>query len=249
MNVKLRVELPPHELGHASMPPPETSVSILASALQRIQASPFPARVDAGLHDTLRYLGPEMPSLALRLAMSNLWLTGSLVENQLAAKPSSNAILRTTIAPTMIEGGIETNVLPQQASAILNLRLLPGDSISDALEYLRQTIDEPRVIVSKLPFSKEASPRSSIHSNAFYQLHRTVREISPDAVVAPFVLVGGTDSTHYQDICENIYRFIPARVAERDTQRFHGIDERIALQDYVDIVRFFYRCIPNLAGS
>ena len=248
LNVQLSVEVSPTEAGHASMPPPQTAVSILASAIHRVQASPFPARIDGGLRDTLRFLGPEMPSFGRRLAMANLWLTGPMVKSQLAGKPSSNALLRTTVAPTLINGGNQVNVLPQHASASLNLRLLPGDTIEGAMAYIRQNIHDTRVNVSALPFGKEASPMSSIESDAFRQLHRTIREVYPEVAVAPFVLVGSTDSVHYGDLCENIYRFIPTQLAERDTQRFHGIDERIALQDYTDIVRFFHQFILNQAG-
>jgi len=248
LNVQLSVEVSSTETGHASMPPPQTAISILASAIDRGQASPFPARIDGGLGDTLRFLGPEMPSFGRRLAMANLWLTEPFVKRQLARTPSSNALLRTTVAPTLIEGGIQVNVLPQRATATLNLRLLPGDSIEGALEHIRQNIDDARVDVSAQPFGKEASPMASIDSTPFAQLHRTICEVYPDVAVAPFVLVGSTDSVHYSDLCENIYRFIPARIAERDTQRFHGIDERIALQDYTDIVRFFHQLILNQAG-
>jgi len=249
LNVQLSVDVSPTEAGHASMPPAQTAVSILASAIHRVQASPFPARIDGGLRDTLRFLGPEMPSFGRRLAMANLWLTGPFVKSKLADKPSSNALLRTTVAPTLIEGGIQVNVLPQHATASLNLRLLPGDTIEGAMEYIRQNIHDRRVNVSALPFGNEASPMSSIESDAFRQLHRTIREVYPDVAVAPFVLVGSTDSVHYRALCENIYRFIPARVAERDTQRFHGVDERIALKDYTDIVRFFHQFILNQAGQ
>ncbi len=248
LNVQLSVEVSPTETGHASMPPPQTAISILASAIHRVQASPFPARIDGGLRDTLRFLGPEMPRFDQRLALANLWLTRPFVQSQLDDSPSSNALLRTTVAPTLIEGGIQVNVLPQSATATLNLRLLPGDSIEGAVEYLRQNIDDVRVNVVALPFGKEASTMSRIQSAPFVQLHRTIREVYPDVAVAPFVLVGSTDSVHYSDFCENIYRFIPARIAERDTQRFHGIDERIALKDYTDIVSFFHQLILNEAG-
>ncbi len=248
LNIELSVEVSPTEAGHASMPPPQTAISILASAIDRVQASPFPARIDGGLRDTLRFLGPEMPSFGRRIAMANLWLTEPLITSQLAGKPSSNALLGTTVATTLIEGGVQVNVLPQHASASLNLRLIPGDSIEAATEHIRKSIDDPRVLVSALPFGKAASPMSSIESKSFDQLHRTIREVYPDVVVAPFVLVGSTDTVHYSDFGADTYRFIPARIAERDTQRFHGIDERIALQDYTDIVSFYYQLIVNLTA-
>jgi carboxypeptidase PM20D1 len=198
LNVQLSVEVSPTEVGHASMPPPQTAISILASAIHRVQASPFPARIDGGLQDTLRFLGPEMPSFARRLAMANLWLSGPFVNSQLAGKPSSNALLRTTVAPTLIDGGIQVNVLPQHATASLNPRLLPGNSIEGALDYIRDNIDDARVDVTALPFGKAASPMSSIQSPAFGQPHRTIREVYPDVVVAPFVLVGSTNASHYK---------------------------------------------------
>lgn len=249
LNVQLSSEVAPSEIGHASMPPPQTAISILASAIDRLQAAPLPARIDGGLRDTLRYLGPEMPSFTRRLAMANLWLSGPLVKRQLASKPSSNALLRTTVAPTLIRGGIKENVLPFQAYATLNLRLLPGDTADAAIEHIRHHIDDKRITVSALPFGKEASPMSSTQSTAFLQLQRTITEVYPDVVVAPFVLVGSTDSVHYRDLCENIYRFIPARVAESDTPRFHGVDERITLKDYEVMVGFFHQLILNQAGA
>jgi carboxypeptidase PM20D1 len=246
LNVQLSVEVSPTEIGHASMPPPQTAISILATAIDRVQASPFPARIDGGLRDTLRFLAPEMPSFVQRFAMANLWLTEPLVTSQLARKPSSNALLRSTVAPTLMEGGVQVNVLPHRATATLNLRLIPGDSIEGAIQHIRQSIDDTRVDVDALPMGKEASPMSSIESTAFERLHRTIREVYPDVAVAPFVLVGSTDSVHYSDLAEDTYRFIPARIAERDTQRFHGIDERIALEDYARIVQFFHQLILNL---
>ncbi len=249
VNIQLSVELSPTELGHASMPPSQTAISLLATAIHRVHATPFPARIDSGLGDTLRFLGPEMPSFVQRLAMANLWLAEPLVTRQLAAKPRSNALLRTTIASTLIEGGVQHNVLPQRATATLNLRLIPGESIEEAAQHIRQSIDDSRVVVSAHPMGKEASAISSVESTAFQQLHRTIREVYPDVAVAPFVLVGSTDSGHYSDLAADTYRFIPARLAERDTQRFHGIDERISMQDYLDIVRFFHQLILNHAGA
>jgi carboxypeptidase PM20D1 len=151
--------------------------------------------------------------------------------------------------PTLIKGGAQVNVLPQRAHATLNLRLIPGDSIEQAVEHIQTDVSTMiRVSVTALPFGKAASPMSSIESIAFDQLHRTIREIFPDVVVAPFVLVGSTDSAHYSGLCQDIYRFIPTQLTERDTQRFHGIDERISLQNYTDIVRFYHQLVLNYAG-
>lgn len=232
------------KVGHSSMPPRETAVSILSTAIHHVQESPFPSRVDAGLKDTLMFLGPEMP-FGTKLAVSNLWLFGPLVERQLSAKPSGDALLRTTIAPTMIQGGVSATVLPTQATAKLNLRLLPGDTVESAVNHLRDSIDDPRVSLSPLDVPREASPVSPIDTDPFRTLQTTIHQVFPDVVVAPFVLVGGTDTVHYTDLCEHIYRFIPARLSDRDTKRFHGVDERIAIENYFEILQFFHQFIKN----
>lgn len=245
LEVDVTVQIDAEQVGHASMPPRDTAVSILATAIDRLQASPLPARIDGGLRDTIRYLGPEMPSPASRIAMSNLWLCEPLVKHMLGAKPSGNALLRSTVAPTMIEAGVQSNVLPAYAKATLNIRLLPGDSIKSVLTHLSKAIGDERVELVALPGAREASPVSSSDVETFELIQNSAVEIFPDVVVAPFVLVGATDTVHYTDLCQNIYRFIPTRLSERDTKRFHGIDERIGRENYFDIVRFFHRYLST----
>lgn len=248
LNILLSVDVAAQEVGHASMPPPQTAVGIIATAVAKLQSQPFPVRIEGGLKDTLTYLGPEMPSIVSRVAMANLWLFQPLVTRQLAAKPSGNALIRTTLAPTVIQGGIEYNILPHHAEAMLNLRLLPGDSVDEAVDYVRQVINDSRVQITPQEHPKPASSMTDPQSDAFLKLQKTLGEIYPEAVVAPFVLVGSTDSVHYSAICDHILRIIPHRISERDTQRFHGIDERIAKQDYIDLVRFYHRLVHNTAG-
>ena len=230
------------------MPPRETAVSILGGAVHRLQSSPFPTRIDGGLRDTLNFLGPEM-GFGKKMVMSNMWLFGPMVERSLSAKPSSDALLRTTVAATMIAGGVSETVLPATATAKINLRLLPGDTIDNSLDYLRNLIDDPRITIAPIDKPREASPVSSVDSAAFRTLQTTIHQVLPDVVVAPFVLVGGTDTVHYHDLCEHIFRFIPTRLSERDTQRYHGIDERIATENYLEIIKFFHQYISNAAGK
>ena len=232
------------QVGHSSMPPRETAVSILSSAIHRVTSNPFPARLDGGIRETLNFLGPEMPFFQ-KLAMSNLWLFAPHVKGTLGSKPSGDALLRTTIAPTLIEGGVSETVLPTQATAKINLRLLPGDSIESSLDFLQRSINDPRVSLTPLNKPREASPVSDIDSDAFRVLQTTIHQVLPDVFVAPFVLVGSTDTIHYTDLCQNIFRFIPTRLSDRDTQRFHGIDERIAKDNYLEIISFFHQYIRN----
>ncbi|WP_231691257.1 M20/M25/M40 family metallo-hydrolase [Aureliella helgolandensis] len=245
LNVELKVDLASEQVGHSSMPPAETAISILSSAVHKAQTHPLPARTEVAMRETLQYIGPEMPSALSRFAMANMWLFQPLIERTLSAKPSGNAMLRSTIASTMITGGTLPNVLPNQAVATLNIRLMPGDSNEAILQHLTTTIGDDRVAIDMVPPGSEASAISSTQSAPFQQLHRTIREISNDVVVAPFVLVGATDTVHYADLCNHIYRFIPTRLSEADTRRFHGVNERIAKANYFEIIRFYHQFIKN----
>jgi carboxypeptidase PM20D1 len=242
----LRVTASIDQGGHASMPPPETAIDLLAQALLRVKQTPLPPRMNPATESMLDYLGPELPWPS-RIAVANRWLLEPLVLRQFSAQPSGNAMLRTTVTTTMIDGGVQENVLPRRATATFHVRLLPGDSIDRVIEYIRATIDDDRITIELESPHREASPISSISGEPFDELHRCIKEVYPDVLVAPFVLVGATDSSHFQDIARDIYRFIPARLSNRDLKRIHGIDERIAKSDYLDLIRFYVRLLERTA--
>ncbi len=244
VTVDLHVQL--EEGGHASMPPRETAITVLAAALQRVSRSPFPRRLNGGAGALLDYLGPEMP-WAGKAAAANRWLFAPLILQRLGASPSSDALLRTTIAATKVAAGEADNVLPSQAQATLNVRLLPGDTIQDALEHLRRVIDDDRITLQDRD-GRPASPRlSSAASPAFAALQKAVKQVFPDVVTAPFVLVGGTDASYYEAISRDVYRFYPVRLASVDLKRIHGIDERISRQDYLNLIHFYVQLLRNTA--
>tara|TARA_R110002049_G_scaffold2750_10_gene22472 strand:+ start:126866 stop:128371 length:1506 start_codon:yes stop_codon:yes gene_type:complete len=234
--------------GHASMPPTQTAIEVLAAAIDRLNHTPLPRRIGQAGQLMLDYLGPEM-KWPNRTVIANRWLFTPLIRRQLGATESGNAMLRTTIAPTLIRGGVKENVLPSQATATLNCRLLPGDRLSMVVDHIRHAIDDSRITIEVDDSAREASRISDTNCTEFSVLHRSLQAIYPDVVVAPFVLVGGTDSYHFQDIAKNIYRIIPARLDANDLKRIHGVDERIATSDYLDLIRFYVRLIRKSAAG
>lgn len=230
--------------GHSSIPPPENAIGILSRALQRLEARPFPSRLGAATRQMFEYLGPEM-SWPNRLALANLWLFDPLVRKQLAQSPLTNAAIRTTLAPTLFHAGVAENVLPTQASAVVNLRLLPGDSIAGAIEQVRRTIDDRRIAVTPLPVQMEPSPVSDVGNSAFLMMQQTIRQTAPDALVAPGLVVAATDSRHYAALTQNVFRFLPIALGPEDAKRYHGVDERISFDDYERCVRFYAQLIRN----
>jgi carboxypeptidase PM20D1 len=244
VSVELTVE---GEGGHSSMPPPETPVGTLAKAITRLEAHrPRPALAGAA-RQLLAAVAPHM-DLGRRIAIANLWLFGPLVEWQLTGSPVTDALIRTTTAPTMLEGGPKENVLPARARAVVNFRIRPGDSVAGVLAHVQATVADARVKAVPLPSAmrSEPSPESSIESSAFQTLARTIREVFPDALVVPSLVLGATDARHYATLAPGaVYRFIPVRMRPEDRRRVHGIDERIAVAGYEDAVRFYARLIRN----
>lgn len=241
MNVEISTEMPG---GHASMPPRDTTIGLLSRAITRLESQPLPARQQGPLYEMLRYVGPEMPLLQ-RVIFANLWLFGPLVQRRLAASPATNAALRTTMAPTIMHSGIKDNVLPAQARAVVNVRILPGDSPATILEHMQRAINDPRVHLHSLPGVVEPPPVTRLDTAGFAVLHRTIRQLFSDVVVAPSLVVGGTDARHYAALTDTVLRFRPFRLAANDLQRFHGMDERISLANVAQGVRFFEQLIRN----
>jgi carboxypeptidase PM20D1 len=230
--------------GHSSIPPATTAIGAVSRALQRLEAAPFPAKLQGPTRQMFEFLGAEM-AWSEKLALANLWLFEPLVKNRLSTSPLTNAILRTTLVPTIFHAGVQENVMPTQASAVVNLRIMPGETTAGALEHLRKVIDDPRVELTPLPIRVEPSPVSDSDGASFKLLQRTIREIAPEAIAAPALLVAATDSRHYAALTKNIFRFLPITLTAEDTKRYHGVDERISLADYRRCVRFYAQLIRN----
>jgi carboxypeptidase PM20D1 len=240
------------EGGHSSMPPPHSAVGMVAAAIARLEANPFPARIDGATAAMLDYLGPEMPWPS-RVALANRWLTTGLVARQFAGKPSLNALIRTTMATTMVRGGESENVLPKQAETIVNLRLLPGDTSESALRWIEAEVkrlgfDENSFTCSLETTLSEPSRVSATDSDGFRTLQRTIAEVYPNTVVAPGLSMVATDSRYYAPIASDIYRFLPLRLTSDDLERIHGVNERIGVETYARLIGFLARLIENLSA-
>jgi len=158
-------------------------------------------------------------------------------------------MLRTTTAITVIKGGDKENVLPGEAEALVNFRLIPGDTVAAVVERVRHVIADDHVAVEVVAGANEASAVASRDSAAYWVLNRTIRELFPDVVVAPGLMIAATDSRHMTAVADNIFRFSPVRARAEDLSRFHGTDERISVANYADLIRFYEALIRNGAGG
>ena len=232
--------------GHSSMPPSPTAVGRLGRALAAIEASPMPSRLDGAAQQTFRFLAPEM-GFGRRIAMANLWLLGSFVERTLSRTPSGNALIRTTIAPTMLSASDRENVLASHARALLNVRLLPGDTADDVLAHLRRVVDDAHVAIQTEGAVVPPSRISSIDDATFGAVAAAIRQTDPTAMVAPGLVVGSTDSKHYARLADHVYRFDPMWLGPKDLTRIHGVDERMSVGDLRRAAEFYVRLVEQLA--
>lgn len=232
--------------GHSSMPPPRTTVGRIGRAVAALEENPLPARTGGVMAQFLAHVGPEMP-FGMRLVFANRWLFDPLIKRQLSASTSANATIRTTTAPTMLEGSPKENVLAAQARAVVNFRLLPGDSAAGVLGHVRRTVDDPEVQVRAIGKADEPSPVSRTDSPAWHALQRTIRQVYPEATVAPYLVVAATDARYFHSLSPNVYRFMPNLARSEDLARMHGTNERISVEGYRQAVRFYAQLIENTA--
>jgi len=246
LSVVLKVPATP---GHSSMPPPKGSsaIGMMSAALRRLDDEQLPAGIRGVAREMFETVAPEMSGFG-RVALSNLWLFGPIVQAQLEKSASTNAMLRTTTALTIVNAGNKDNVIPGVAEATVNFRLLPGDTRDSVIQHVKDKAGSDRFELISLPGSSEPSPISPTQSASYQLINRTVRSLFPEVIVAPGLMIAATDSRHFSAISDHIYRFSPVRAKPEDLPRFHGTNERISTANLAELVRFYNQLLRNAAA-
>ena len=174
----------------------------------------------------------------LRWIYGQLWLTAPLVRRLLARQPAGNAAVRTTGTVTCLRSGLTGNVVPDVAQALLNFRVKPTDRMDAVVGRVRRSAARHGADVEMLE-ANEPSAISSPEGTGYRALTDCLGEIFPDAVPAPCLVPNASDSRHFADLARDQYRFVPVRLRREDLRRVHGTDERIGIDNYAEVVRFF----------
>jgi carboxypeptidase PM20D1 len=227
--------------GHSNAPGTRTAVDTLANALVAIRARPFPARYSGVTREMLEAMAPHAPFVA-RMSIANSWLFEPLLVRQLSASAQGAATLQTTIAPTMLQGSPKQNVLPSVATATINLRIMPGESIDGAIAHVRESIGDLPVTVSRIGPSTEPTPIASTQSGGYRLISGLAAQIF-DAPVAPLLMIGITDSRHMIVLTQHIYRFSPLVLSSKDMAIVHGFDERISMDSFGRMLAFYQQVL------
>ncbi len=224
--------------GHSSAPPRETSISILAGGLTNLARHPLPSRIRAAkiLYTSI---GPATP-FWLRVAWANVWLFGGLLKRIMNKEDETRAYIRTTGVLTIFNAGTEDNTIPEEATAFVNYRILPGYKIEDIVNFAHKHIGDERVKFNPVEGKANEVVGPSPTTGPVYEgLSLAIRKIYGDYPAAPFVMLGGTDCGHYVEVCENIYRFTPLIMDPSYAGLEHGVDERIPISEMVKTVKFY----------
>ena len=234
--------------GHSSSPPKQTAIGVLATAIQKLEQQPMQATISKPIGLLFDTLAQDMQGVQ-GIAVSNRWLTESILTGQLAKQNSTNALIRTTFATTMIEGSKQVNVLPKNATANINVRILPGDSTQSVVSHVENVIDDERIKIMTIGNKIEPSSVSDINNLAYQLIETAIKETFPDILVAPSLLIASTDAKHYQPIVENIYRFRPFWIRSEDIARLHGKNERISIENLKQMTMFYHQLIKKTGKS
>ncbi len=228
--------------GHASAPAPHTPLGILAKACCDVENHPFPFQITkpaAAMFDTLG----RHSTFLYRMIFANLWLFKGIL-NLLCIKQGGemNALLRTTVAFTQATGSNAPNVIPPSSSLVANLRLNPNDSVNGAVERIRQTIKCDSIQL-QVGSSMNPSPISQINCAAWDKVAYAVANTWKGCLVTPYLMVQCSDSRHYRDLSDHVYRFSAMALTAEERRTIHGNNERIRLESAVKATEFFVRLI------
>ncbi len=240
------------EGGHSSRPPRDSGAVRIARAIVALEDNQMPADLSAPpFRQMIEAVAADLP-YATRLAFANQWLLGGVIRSQLT-EASANAITRTTTAPTMMTGSIKDNVLPQRASAVVNFRIHPKDTVASVTQHVKDAtahIEGLAIANYENGIASEPSPVSSTTSEAYRVLEAVARATGGGAIpVAPALVIGATDARYASAISQDaIYRFAPAIYDDADLNGFHGTNERLSVDNLGRMIRGYSQILMALCG-
>jgi len=241
--------------GHSAMPPANSNIGILAQAIAKVEANPFPFRVTQAVRDQMRYLASELPESWHAMLAGVAFGDGqaSAADEQLIAsmtsRPETRAMLHTTTAVTMVAGGVKENVLPPVATAMVNFRILHGDTVESVTEDVRRIIGDDRVEVVPGSQAIDPPPVADAFGTEYGLIERSIRQTwdLPGLLVSPYLVIGGADAKWFAPIAKNVYRFTAVRVeSAADAARWHGVNERVLVSELPGTITFFHQLLGNV---
>lgn len=222
--------------GHSSIPEKSSSIGILSKALHTIEENQIPTRITPPIKAYLERISSYNTNFFEKMQLSNLWLFEKWVLHNMTQNRSSNALVRTTLVPTVVNSGVRDNVIPTFATAMVNSRILPGETPNSVKAYVEKIVNDTNVKISIYPnYETMPSTTTEINSAAFKRVESAIHAVVKDVLVAPMLMVGATDSRNYRTLSDGVINFTPLT----DAKGYHGIDERMLISDYEKCFNYY----------
>lgn len=244
MSVEITFEEPG---GHSSMPNNNTAITQASLFIQSLQNGLFPPTFSPPLQGFITHLAPEMP-YAYKILFAALPVSQPLITKVYQKSNTGRALTNNTAVATMMSAGIKDNVIPGSSRVICNTRILPGTRIEDILNAYDNLAKPFGGTVTQ--YGHDATPAtatSSTQSPEFIALGQCVTELYPNALISPYLTIGGTDSKHFTDLSDQIYRFLPITLSPTDLPRIHGVNERIGQNQYAKMISWYTKVLQRWA--
>lgn len=233
--------------GHSSQPPKHTAIGQLAKKVERLENHQFKSTILPFVYNMFTDIGRHA-TYPGRVVLCNLWLLRPVLKLVMKQIPPAASLIRTTTGVTMASGSPAANVLPQKASVTVNFRIMPGQTIADVQRHIEKYMGGDNVEIEFIK-GKEPSIVSPTDTRAFDTLRRLSVNLDEKNIVAPYLVMGGTDAYNYENVCSNIYRFAPFTVDTALLLTTHSTNERIPVGQMTQGVTFFKRYIRLMTAE
>ena len=230
--------------GHASAPKPHTPVGRMSAACVKMENHPFKAHITKPVAEMFDTLGRHS-SFLYRMIFANIWCFGGILDSMCKKSGGElNALMRTTVAFTQMKGSQAPNVIPPSASMVSNIRLNPADSLASAQEYIKNTINDSDIKLT-MGAHMEPSPISRTDCEGWKRVKNAVSATWGNCIVSPYLMIQCSDSRHYRDLSDKVYRFSAMDLTAEERATIHGNNERIRLDVIHRSVEFFIRLMKQ----
>ena len=241
-NIKLSID---GNGGHSSTPKRNGPSVRLAKALIKLEKHPMKAKYTRTLKEQLNKMG-QNASFGLKLLLANMWLFKGLVKKLFCMISSDgNALFRTTFAFTILKGGNQTNIIPNHVEAWVNVRIAPYNNIDEVLKHIKKVIKDDSIKIEAFNVNKQYK-ECDFNSEGYEIIKDCTIETYNDTVVSPFIMLGGTDGRHYNEISDCVIRFSPMKVTNEDRKGIHGLNEKIKVEALIKCLEFYERLLTKI---
>lgn len=242
VNIKLSIDA---NGGHSSTPHKNGPAIRLAKALVKLEKHPMKPKYTKTIKGLLDVMGRNSV-FGLKMIFANMWLFSGLVKKLFTIMSAdTRALLTTTFAFTILNGGNQTNVIPNHVEANINVRIAPFDTLDDVINHIKKVLKDDTIKISTSNVSKMYN-ECDYNQEGYNIIKDVTIETYPNTVVAPFVMLGGTDGRHYNEISDCVIRFTPLKLTNEDRKGVHGLNEKLNVESLEKGLEFYQRLLTKI---